>query len=260
MFKHIANVRHMMVVAVLACLGLATACAPAAQTKAVGQPHVKHVKTVMAQTKNPPTVGLKGILAYLSANPRFMGKSHAAAVGVVENALQLCSSGWNGLSSNQQAQLSAIAFTANQAATGSESAKSQLLVALLSQPRPCAPTINAVGPFEATATMKLEITGGCFGTGNTVSGTDTAYFRISDVTAGWNACWTGDPGTDLVTCKVSSWTNTTIIFSGFADNYGKNRWVIAKGDHIKIQVWNPQSAKGPATCVVIAGSGASTNC
>ncbi len=76
MLKHNANVRHIMVVAVLACLGLATGCAPAAQTKAVGRPHVK---TVIAQPKNPPTVGLKGILAYLYENPRFMGKSPSPA-------------------------------------------------------------------------------------------------------------------------------------------------------------------------------------
>ncbi len=259
MFKHIAYVSHIMVVAVsvLACLGLVTACAPAAQTRAVGR---QHVKVVVTQTKNPPTAGLKGILAYLDEHPRLMGARHAAAVGVVETALQQCGSGWNSLNSNQQAQLSAIAITANQTVTGSKSAKVQLLGALLSQPQPCTPTISAVGPFEAKADMTLEISGGCFGTGNTVSGADTAYFRISDLTARWNACWTGDPGTDLVTCKVSSWANSAIIFSGFVNKYGMNGWLFTKGDHIEIKVWNPQSDKGPATCAVIAGSSAPTKC
>jgi hypothetical protein len=128
------------------------------------------------------------------------------------------------------------------------------------QPRPCTPTINTAGPFKAKATATLKITGSCFGTRKTVSGADTAYFRISDLTAGWNACWTGDPGTDLVTCKISSWANTTIIFSGFTSNYGNNGWIITSGDHMEIQVWNPQSGKGPASCKVIAGGSAPAKC
>jgi hypothetical protein len=128
------------------------------------------------------------------------------------------------------------------------------------QPGPCTPKINAVGPLKATATTTLEIIGSCFGTGNTTSGADTAYFRISDLTAGWNACWTRDPGTDLVTCDIPTWTNTTIIFNGFTGYYGQYGWVITNGDHIKVQVWNTQSGKGPATCEVVAGSSAPTNC
>ena len=62
---------------------------------------------------------------------------------------------------------------------------------------PCTPEIATVGPFEANATQTVEISGSCLGTGNTTSGTDTAYFRITDLTTGWNACWTGDPGTTL---------------------------------------------------------------
>jgi hypothetical protein len=122
-------------------------------------------------------------------------------------------------------------------------------------PGPCTPMINTVGPFEATATQTVEITGSCFGTGNTSSGADTAYFRISDLTAGWNACWTGDPGTDAVTCNVSSWTNNEITFSGYTGDYGNGSWVVNSGDQIEIQVWNPQSGKGPATYEVTASGG-----
>jgi hypothetical protein len=127
-------------------------------------------------------------------------------------------------------------------------------------PGPCTPKIDAVGAFEATATQTVEITGSCFGTGNTSSAADTAYFRISDLTAGWNACWTGDPGTDQVTCNVSSWTNQKIIFSGFTGDYGQNGWGITAGDHIEIQVWNPQSGKGPTTYEVVAAGGPPTCC
>jgi eukaryotic-like serine/threonine-protein kinase len=117
---------------------------------------------------------------------------------------------------------------------------------------PCTPKINAAGRFGSTATQTVEITGGCFGTGKTAAGTDTAYFRVSDLTAGWNACWTGDPNTDFITCSLSSWTNQKITFSGFAGEYGQNGYVIADGDHIRIEVWNPQSGKGPAAYEVVA--------
>lgn len=185
MLKHIAYVRCVMVMVVLACSGLATACSAAAPTKAPGRVHVSNV---VAQAKQSPI-------------------SDPSALG-----------------------------------------------------RPCPPTLSTVGPFEAMAASTFEITGSCLGTGNTASGTDTAYFRISDRTAGWNACWTGDPGTDLVTCKISSRTNTAIIFSGFSGGYGHNGWVIRNGDRIEVEVWNPQSGKGPATCTGIAGRGAPINC
>ena len=127
-------------------------------------------------------------------------------------------------------------------------------------PPPCTPEITTVGAFEAGATQAVEISGSCFGAGNTTSGTDTAYFRIRDLTAGWNACWTGDPGTDYVTCDISSWTDHEITFSGYTGDYGRSPWVVAEGDDIEIQVWNPQSGNGPATCQVIAGSGDPANC
>jgi hypothetical protein len=364
MFKHIVYIRHIVVVAVLACVGLATDAAPVVQTKALDQ---LQVNNVTAQKQHPSTKGLKGILAYLNKHPRFMGKSHAKAVGAVETALQLCGSGWDSLSSDQQVALYAIAVTANQAVTGSQSAKATLLAVLFKfllpvqqagggaaptgltvspdpqngtvmhltwednadnekgfevdntvgrrdapghsgmgtvtyfwtglkpgrracfrvgpsnpdtfsvwdpsvgyqcattsnpspQHGPCTLKIDTVGPLKATAATPLEIVGSCFGTRNTSSGADTAYFRISDLTAGWNACWTGDPGTDHVTCDVPSWTNRSIIFNGFTGDYGRNHWVITNGDRIEVQVWNRQSGNGPATCEVVAGHSAAANC
>jgi hypothetical protein len=123
-------------------------------------------------------------------------------------------------------------------------------------PAACTPSINSVGSFTATGTQTVQISGSCFGTGNTSSGADTPYFRITDVTANWNACWTNDPGTDSITCSVSSWTNNEITFTGFNGGYGTGTWVVNSGDLIKIQVWNAQSGKGPATYEVTAGGGA----
>ena len=129
-----------------------------------------------------------------------------------------------------------------------------------SPPPPCTPEIATAGAFEANATQTVQISGSCFGAGNTTSGADTAYFRISDLTAGWNACWTGDPGTNLVTCDISSWTDQEITFSGYTGDYGQSNYVVTEGDDIEIQVWNPQSGKGPAICQIVAGSGVPVHC
>jgi hypothetical protein len=123
----------------------------------------------------------------------------------------------------------------------------------------CTPKIATAGPFEAAGSQTVEVTGSCFGAGNTASAADTAYFEITDLTKGWSACWTDGPG-DLVTCNISSWTNDGITFSGYTGYYGQGGWVVSDGDEIEVQVWNPQSSNGPAACQVVAGSGSATNC
>ena len=127
-------------------------------------------------------------------------------------------------------------------------------------PLPCTPDITAVGPFQANGSQTVVIDGSCFGTGNTTSATDTAYFEISDLTTGWNACFADSQVEDYVTCNVSSWTDNYITFSGYTGYYGNGSWVVNNGDNIEIQVWNPQSGNGPATCQVVAGSGSPTHC
>jgi serine/threonine protein kinase len=127
-------------------------------------------------------------------------------------------------------------------------------------PPPCTPKITAVGPFEAKGSQTEVIDGSCFGTGNTTSAADTAYFELSDLTTGWGACFTDGHGSDWVTCNISSWTNNYITFSGYTGSYGQDGFVVNQGDRIEVQVWNPQSGYGPATCQVVAGSGSPTHC
>ncbi len=127
-------------------------------------------------------------------------------------------------------------------------------------PSPCTPKIATVGAFEANGSQTVEITGSCFGTGNTTSAADTAYFKISDLTTGWAACWTDGHGEDWVTCNISSWTDNEITFSGYTGYYGQDGFVVTDGQDIEVQVWNPQSGNGPATCQVVAGSGSLTTC
>jgi len=129
-----------------------------------------------------------------------------------------------------------------------------------SPPPPCTPKIAAVGPFEANGSQTLVIDGSCFGAGNTTSAANTAYFEITDLTTGWAACFTDGHGGDWVTCNISSWTNDYITFSGYTGYYGQDGFVVNQGDNIEVQVWNPQSGYGPATCQVVAGSGSPTHC
>ncbi len=153
-----------------------------------------------------------------------------------------------------------LALSAAAAVAAAVAAVGLVIAAPWNSTAACTLKLSTVGAFEAAAAQTVEIAGCGFGTGNTTSRADSAYFRISDLTAGWNACWTRDPGTDSVTCDISSWTNTTVIFSGFAGDYGQYTWAVARGDKIEIQVWNPQSGRGPATCEVVAGGSGSTGC
>jgi hypothetical protein len=362
---------HVVVAAVAVVgLGLATTTAPIAQARAMDRQQVNRVTGVK---KRPPVAGLKDLLAYLHKHPKFLGKSHAKAVGAVEAVLDLCGAGWNSLSLDQKEEVAEIAFEAEDLRDGGPLAEATVLASIIrflftttapaggganpgtptgltvsadphngtvmhltwqdksndetafevnngtesrdvsassgpgtvnytwtgltpgsrvcfrvrasnddtlsnwdpnsgfvcgwtssppTSPPPgtCTPKINSVGPTGGHGITGVEITGSCFGTSNGSAAADTAYFRITDLTAGWNGCWTGDPGTDSVTCNISSWTNTSIVFNGFDGAYGEGSWVANAGDQLEFQVWNPQSGKGPATCEVIADNTATTNC
>jgi len=129
-----------------------------------------------------------------------------------------------------------------------------------STPQNCKkPAITSVSAIAAAQTQTVTIQGSCLGSNAAYSGTDTPYLRISDESRGWNACWTKDPGTDLITCSVTSWTPTSITFSGFAGAYPQYP-PVSNGDKIAVQVWNPQSRRGPNVCLVVAGGQRSTSC
>jgi hypothetical protein len=127
-------------------------------------------------------------------------------------------------------------------------------------PPSCQPKITSVGPFQAAGSQTVVINGSCFGTGNTMSAGDTPYFKISDLATGWAGCFMDGNGSDTVTCHISSWTDNSITFSGYTGAYGQDGFVVAQGELINVQVWNPQSGSGPATCQVVAGGGSPTSC
>lgn len=112
----------------------------------------------------------------------------------------------------------------------------------------------------------VDIRGTCFGTASRFIGEDRSYLRISDTGTGdsvannrWNACWTGDPGTDSITCDVDEWTDTHVRFIGFAGGYGAPGWSVAANDNVAFQIWNAQTGAGPAVAFIRRGIAAPTS-
>jgi hypothetical protein len=134
----------------------------------------------------------------------------------------------------------------------------------------CSPRIVSVSTFTNQKTQTVQIQGNCFGTGNTFAETDSASFRISDpsVSPEFNACYTGPAAgvavDDFLGCTLTVWTDTSITFSGFDLAYGLpsagGTYVVSTGEHIDIQVWNPQTHQGPAVCKVVVGQPGPTDC
>jgi tetratricopeptide (TPR) repeat protein len=103
------------------------------------------------------------------------------------------------------------------------------------------PTITSVSRVYPRAVQKIIIAGTGFGEQVPYDG-DSPYILITDMTQNWNA---GNPG-DLVTLKVTSWTESEIVLEGFTGYYG-TQWSLSGGDSVRIQVWNVQTQRGPAT-------------
>jgi hypothetical protein len=125
------------------------------------------------------------------------------------------------------------------------------------------PVITSVSSISPTPTQTITITGTGFGTLSPFNG-DSPYIRISDVTREWNAGSTRDPGSDLVTLDVTSWTDTQITVAGFTGDYGAPpysvpyNWTLNDGDTVDIQIWNAQTGAGPAQFNAVVGAPATT--
>lgn len=102
------------------------------------------------------------------------------------------------------------------------------------------PTISSVSAVAAEEqTQKITITGTCFGSGNTFTASDNLWFQIIDKTGAWSGCHTSSyPENDTVTCTVTKWTNSKIVFSGYTGDYGSEDYTLQTGDHLVFCVWN----------------------
>jgi hypothetical protein len=108
----------------------------------------------------------------------------------------------------------------------------------------CSPTtvpkitsISAVAAIEQTQTITVK--GTCFGSGNTFTTSDNEWLQIIDKTGSWSACHVSSyPENDTVTCTVTKWTNSKIVFTGFSGLYGSLNYTLQSGDHLLFCVWN----------------------
>lgn len=139
----------------------------------------------------------------------------------------------------------------------------QVLQRLAYVPVPsCTPTIRSVSAVLPQDNQTITISGSCLGTAPAGNG-DTPFLRVvqSDGNgdpAAWNACSKLDPGGDTDHCDISSWTNTQVVLSAIRPGSclppeaagppgpGCDQLLFQTGDSIMVQLWNPQSGKGPA--------------
>ena len=116
----------------------------------------------------------------------------------------------------------------------------------------------------------MTLSGTCLGN-QAAFNSDNAFLSIEDLSATpdgvWFACSdhvSNSGGGNTVTCDVSSWTDTSIVFSGFTGTYGRmagcTDCTVTAGDSLLFKVWNPQSDLGPSGCLVTAGQPGPTTC
>jgi hypothetical protein len=113
---------------------------------------------------------------------------------------------------------------------------------IIPQPTPPLPIITSVSTINPTQTQTITISGQRFGQQNPYNG-DSQYLSVKDLTRNWAAGYTGCG----VTLNVTSWSDTQIVISGFAGQYGAGSYTLHSGDSIQIQVWNVPYLTGPAT-------------
>ncbi len=99
------------------------------------------------------------------------------------------------------------------------------------------PKIATVSKITAKKLQTITIKGTGFGTHKAFKGTTNIKVEDTSTHPVWQA-------SSLI---VNKWTNTEIVLGGFAGNLTKSNFPLAKGNGIKIEVWNAQTGKGPAT-------------
>jgi hypothetical protein len=100
-----------------------------------------------------------------------------------------------------------------------------------------APKIATVSKITPAKLQTITIKGTGFGNHKAFKGTTNIKVEDTSTHPVWQA-------SALI---VDKWTNTEIVLGGFAGNLNKSNFPLAKGNGIKIEIWNAQTGKGPAT-------------
>ena len=109
--------------------------------------------------------------------------------------------------------------------------------------------------ITVTGTGFGEAPGGVPGTGN-IPYLNFVQYSIKNpmqYNYPWGAGWQAQGINDNVTLKYTSWTNTKIVISGFAGDYGMDGFVTVKNDPYFIWLWTPPGinpgSTGPQTAI-----------
>lgn len=107
------------------------------------------------------------------------------------------------------------------------------------------PMITKVSKITTQEFQTITIVGSGFGTQAPYTG-DSNYISLTDESANpvWQAGYA--PYNDTVTLVVQKWTDTKIVLGGFSGQWGQYDYILTVGDSEQIEVWNPQTASGPA--------------
>ena len=111
------------------------------------------------------------------------------------------------------------------------------------------PVITDVSTIQAQKDQTITITGSGFGSLAAYSG-DSNYISFN-MSSGWQAGYA--PNGNVVGLNISSWTDNQIVVNGFGYAYGWYNWYLTNGDHVTINVFNPQTGSGPAAFTSTVG-------
>jgi hypothetical protein len=140
-------------------------------------------------------------------------------------------------------------------------AAASVVVAQESDTLDTTPKITSVSKITTKKHQTITIKGTGFGTHKAYTG-DTDYIALWDLSKGhkWQSGY--KPYDDTITLIVNKWDNTEIVLGGFSGEWGKTYkgelWTLAKGNVAWVQVWNPQSKKGPSSKKVTVSAAATT--
>lgn len=115
------------------------------------------------------------------------------------------------------------------------------------------PDIEAVSAIVARPDQAVTIRGSRLGRFHPYDGL-SPYLRIRDLTQGWAAGMRGARFVDAATLSVGDWSDSEITLCGFSGALPQ------PGDQIEIQLWNPQTALGPATFDTTVRDGTGNPC
>jgi hypothetical protein len=116
-------------------------------------------------------------------------------------------------------------------------------------PAASGPKITKVSRIRPEQTQTIVITGRGFGTSQPYSGDGNGdlVFYITGSLGDWAAgCGPHESENCTVGLAVKSWTDTKITVSGFTGQYGYGYFVLNTGYKVQVDVYNPQTQKGPA--------------